>query len=56
MYSFGIGLLIIGTMITFGADSLFKKGRIKSMKDLLKIKGVGLGLTVVGVLLMIKYK
>ncbi len=55
MYSFGIGLLIIGALITFGADSLYKKGKVKTMKNLLKIKGLGLGLTIIGVLLMIKY-
>ena len=55
MYSFGIGLLIIGAFITFGADSMYKKGKVQSMKNLLKIKGIGLGLTVIGVLIMIKY-
>ena len=54
MYNVGLGFLIIGTLIVFGSDKLFKKGKIKTIKKLLIVKGIGLAFTVVGMIIMIK--
>lgn len=54
MYNLGVGLLLLGALIVFGADKLFKKEKIKTMKDLLIVKGVGLVITVIGMIIMIK--
>lgn len=55
MYNLGVGLLLLGALIVFGADKLFKKEKIKRMKDLLIVKGVGLVITVIGMIIMIKF-
>jgi hypothetical protein len=54
MYNLGVGLLILGTLIVFGSDILFRRGIIKDMKALLKIKTAGLAMTVTGMIIMIK--
>ncbi|MDW7667830.1 MAG: hypothetical protein SCJ93_03325 [Bacillota bacterium] len=54
MYNVGLSLLVIGALIVFGSDKLFKKGKIQTMKDLLIVKGIGLAITVVGMIIMIK--
>ncbi|KUK73521.1 MAG: Uncharacterized protein XD91_0600 [Clostridiales bacterium 38_11] len=53
MYNFGMMLLVLGMLVVFGADRLFKKGKIEDLKTLLKIKSAGLGLTVLGMIIMI---
>ncbi|WP_156456490.1 hypothetical protein [Abyssisolibacter fermentans] len=56
MYELGIVLILIGGIIVFGADKLYKKGKIKDMKHLLILKSSGLGLTILALLLLIKFK
>jgi hypothetical protein len=46
-------LFASGMTVVFGADRFFKKGKIKDLKTLLKIKSTGLGLTVLGMVIMI---
>lgn len=53
MYYFGMMLFASGMTVVFGADRFFKKGKIKDLKTLLKIKSTGLGLTVLGMVIMI---
>jgi len=55
MYNFGLGLLLVGSLIVFGSDKLFRKGKIKTMKKLLTVKGIGLAVTLLGMIIMIKY-
>ncbi|SCG82530.1 hypothetical protein DW1_0923 [Proteiniborus sp. DW1] len=49
----GMLLIILGTVIIFGSDILFKRGKITTLQSLLKIKLIGLGLTIAATLLMI---
>lgn len=53
MYYFGMVLFASGMAVVFGSDRFFKKGKIKDLKTLLKIKSAGLGLTVLGMIIMI---
>lgn len=53
MYYFGMVFFASGMIVVFGADRFFKKGKIKDLKTLLKIKSAGLGLTVLGMIIMI---
>lgn len=53
LYNFGMMLFVLGMLVVFGADRLFKKGKIEDLKTLLKIKSAGLGLTVLGMIIMI---
>lgn len=53
MYYFGMMLFLSGMVVVFGSDRFFKKGKIKDLKSLLKIKSAGLGLTVLGMIIMI---
>jgi hypothetical protein len=39
--------------VVFGSDRFFKKGKIKDLKSLLKIKSAGLGMSVLGMIIMI---
>jgi len=55
MYNFGLGLLLVGSLIVFGSDKLFRKGKIQTMKKLLIVKGVGLAITLLGMIIMIKF-
>lgn len=53
MSSLGLALFIIGSVIVFGSDRLYKKGKIPDLKSLLIVKSTGLGITIVGVVIMI---
>ncbi len=55
MYRMGTGLLLLGMIIVFGSDQLFKRKKIQELQTLLKVKLVGLAVTVAGVLLLIYY-
>ena len=52
MFKIGGALFIISGLIVFGSDLYFKKGKIKTLKGLLKIKIFGLFLSILGALLM----
>lgn len=52
MFELGGVLFIISGFIVFGSDLYFKKGKIKTLKGLLKIKIFGLFLSILGALLM----
>lgn len=54
MYEVGVGLLIGGAIVTFASDKLFKRGKIKDVKSLLKVKLAGLGITIIGMIIMMK--
>ncbi|QIB26784.1 hypothetical protein [Caloranaerobacter azorensis] len=45
-------MFIISGLIIFISDSYFKKGKIKTLKSLLRIKIIGLFLSILGALLM----
>lgn len=49
----GMLLIILGTVIIFGSDILFKRGKITTLQSLLRAKLIGLGLTIAATLLMI---
>ncbi len=53
MYYFGMALFASGMVVVFGSDRFYKKGKIEDLKTLLKIKSAGLGLTVLGMIIMI---
>ena len=53
MFSFGLTLFIIGSVIVFGSDRLYKRGKITDLKSLLIVKSLGLGITIAGVVVMI---
>lgn len=55
MYNFGMILLMGGMVIVIGGDKFYKKGRISNLKNLLKIKLIGLLITIGGMILMIRY-
>jgi hypothetical protein len=48
-------LLMGGMVIVIGGDKFYKKGRISNLKNLLKIKLIGLLITIGGMILMIRY-
>jgi hypothetical protein len=54
MYNLGVGMLISGTIVVFASDIFFRKGKIKDMKSLLKIKSAGLAITIIGMIIMFK--
>ena len=54
MYNLGVGMLISGTIIVFGSDIFFRRGKIKDMRSLLKVKSAGLAITVIGMIIMFK--
>lgn len=54
MYNLGVGMLISGTIVVFVSDIFFRKGKIKDIKSLLKIKSAGLAITVIGMIIMFK--
>lgn len=45
----GIAVLIVGAIVTFGADKFYKAGRIKDLKQLIAVKLVGFIIALVGV-------
>lgn len=49
----GLWILLAGAIVNFGSDKMFKKGKIKDMNDLLKVKLSGLAVTIVGLIVMI---
>lgn len=53
MTALGYALFIISTIIIFGSDRLFKKGKISTVKELVKVKSIGTGLLFLSVILMI---
>lgn len=52
MFKLGGVLFVISGFIVFGSDFYFKKGKIKTLKGLLKIKILALFLSVLGAFLM----
>lgn len=56
MYNIGILLLIIGGIVVFGADKMYKRGKINTMKQLLIVKSSGLLATILAVVLLIWFK
>lgn len=56
MYTTGIFLFIAATLILFGSDIMVKRGKIKDIKDHLKMKTAGLSLLFIGLLLMLLNK
>ncbi|MFA5522902.1 MAG: hypothetical protein WDA24_00945 [Tissierellales bacterium] len=53
MIKIGMLLIIAGTVIIFASDILFKRGKITTLQSLLKLKLIGLGLTILATILMI---
>lgn len=53
MFKLGVLLIIAGTAFIFGADILFKRGKITTLQSLLTAKLIGLGLTIAATILMI---
>ncbi|MBS4539238.1 hypothetical protein GOQ27_12250 [Clostridium sp. D2Q-11] len=53
MFKLGVLLFLISTSLVLGADRQYRKGKITDLKSLLKVKLVGLGITVVSVIFMI---
>lgn len=53
MTSIGYLLFIFATMLIFNSDRQYKKGKIKDIKGLFKIKMIGTVLLLVSVVLMI---
>lgn len=53
MTSIGYLLFIFATMLIFNSDRQYKKGKIKDIKDLFKIKMIGTVLLLVSVVFMI---
>ncbi|MGF7059597.1 hypothetical protein [Brassicibacter mesophilus] len=52
MFTLGVILFAISGIIVFGADRLFKSGKIKTIKGLLIVKTTGLALAVASALIM----
>ncbi|QSX05356.1 hypothetical protein JYG23_11815 [Sedimentibacter sp. zth1] len=50
-----IGLIIViaGAVVNFSSDRFFKKGKIKNIKDLVKIKSLSLLVSAVGLVIAI---
>lgn len=53
LYKLGLILFIAGTLGLFGSDTLFKRGKITTLKSLLMAKSIGLGLTILATIIMI---
>jgi len=46
-------LFVVSGFIIFGSDILFRKGKIATLKDLLKVKGLGLLVAIISTFIMI---
>lgn len=53
MLTIGMILFVASGFIVFGSDFLFRKGKIKDLKQLLKVKGIGLLIAIISTFLMI---
>ena len=53
MYTLGIIVFIVATIIIFSSDKFFKKGKITTIEQLFKIKNIGTGLLILSVILLI---
>lgn len=52
LFTLGVIIFAISGIIVFGADRLFRSGKIKTLKGLLIVKTGGLALAVVSALIM----
>ncbi|KNF07666.1 hypothetical protein CLPU_13c00080 [Gottschalkia purinilytica] len=52
MFAFGIILFLVGTLVTFMSDRLYRRGKITTVENLLKVKMVGLGVVLISIVFM----
>lgn len=52
MFMLGVVLFIAGTILIFASGGLVKRGKIKDVKTLFKVKYSGLALVIISALLM----
>lgn len=53
MYTLGMVLFLVSTVILFGSDIMAKRGKIKDAKQMFKVKMAGLGMLLLSVVLML---
>lgn len=48
----GLIIVLLGVIVHFASNILFRKGKIKGLKELLVVKSVGLTITAIGIIVL----